>query len=116
RPDVEEAGQRVPGVLQVDVLATRLGEARAQFGVGKGADERHEAADRPGEQHEPARIERARHEAGIDEDARPDDAADNHHRRVERAQYTPEMHARSVLRNAGGYAETSIVVSTSMTR
>ena len=89
---------RVPGVAQVDVLAARARHQLAELGVGERAGERDRAADGPGGQHERRRVERAGDEVGVDEDARPDDSANDDHRRVEGAERTPKRHARILHR------------------
>ncbi len=86
RPSVEEPGQRVVAIPQVDVLPAGARELRAQFGIGERAGERDGASRGPRRQHQHRGVEALRDDVGIDEDAGADDAADDHHRGVERAE------------------------------
>ena len=83
RPAVQEAGERMQSVAQVDVLAARLGKERAELGVGERAGQRDRAAGDPRPQHEQRRVETLRDDVGSDEDAGADDPPDHHHRGVE---------------------------------
>ena len=95
----------MPAVAEVDVLAAGLREDGAELGVGVRTGKRDHAAGHPGAEHERAGVEALSDNVRIDEDAGADDAADDHHRRVEWPQRAAETHAGESMRFNAPYLE-----------
>jgi len=83
-------------VAQIDILAAGFGEDRAQLGIRERASQRDRAPGRPRTEHEQRRVETLRDDVRGDKDARADDPADDHHRRVERTEGAFEGQARII--------------------
>src|SRR5262249_38872265 len=67
------------------------------LGVRKRARQGNNAAGGPGAQHEQRRVELPRDQVWIDEDARPDDAADDDHRGVKKPERPAKGHWRNLI-------------------
>ena len=81
-PPDEEAGHRVIGGTQVDVVAAGAREHRAELGVRERPREGKHSAGEP-RRAEPARLrQELRDPAGGEEDTDPDDGGNDEHRRV----------------------------------
>ena len=86
RPAGQKRGQRPEGLAQVDVLPASLWQKRGQLGIGHGARKRNRAAEQPDRHHGPRIAHQPRDDRRREEDASPDDVADDDGGRVERAQ------------------------------
>ena len=99
-PPVQKAGHRMPSVAQIHVLPAGLWEDRSQFRVREGARERNRTACDPRRKHDHAARQPLRNDVRVDEDARPDDAADDDHRGIERPERAAEGHPRKCITRA----------------
>ena len=78
------------GAFEVHILAADLGKARRKLRPHEPADERHCAADRPGEQDVNRVVKNARDVRRVGEDPDADDPAHDDDRRVEEAELAAE--------------------------
>ena len=90
RPAVEKGDPRAVGLAQVGVLPAHRGAQRGELGVDEGPGEGDEAAEAPRGQDERRRAHLPRHDVGVHEDARPDDAPHHEHRGAEGADLAGE--------------------------
>ena len=100
RPHVEEGGGVAVGAAQVDVLAAGIGQHRAEFRIGHGAEEREQAADNPREIDERGRAGVFHHFAGHEEDAAADDGPHHDGRGLAGAEHAGQI-GRDRLRRRG---------------
>ena len=86
-------GERLVRIAEIRVLAADPRSKRGELRVNERADECDRAADEPRAQDQRWRVDLARDDARIHEDARADDAAHDDHRRVERPEPSRERQA-----------------------
>src|SRR4029079_602932 len=99
RPSVEEAPDAPVGLANEHVLAAGLGHHRRQLGVGQRARQAEQPADDPHQDHADRRADVAAHAGRLEEDAGPDDVADDHRGRRQQAEAADQRaggHRRAV--------------------
>ena len=79
-PAVQKSGQRPERLTEVHVPPTRARAALAELPEAERADQRHDAADHPGQQHEARRVQPLSDGRGRAEDPAPDDPTYDGHR------------------------------------